>query len=292
MARKNKKINIKLSKNDFDSSLLPTTRRAQFKDILNHEYRTLLLLGMWLLIFAIPFIFLQSFSNIFIYTYLNKNGGGLTLEEAKSFELTVTIFKDILLIVTYMIFSIGLAGSIRIIRNLVYGEVIFFKNDFILGIKKYWKIALFNSFVFGLFKGSTNVLSYLVNNYGSYEYLHLLNGFAIGFFYILIIPIIYFAVSLSITYELTFLKTFTISLRFTLVNLLISLAFSSILFAMSFIYYIGILLVVDLILIISIVFICPLYILIWHLFVTSKFDKFINEKQFPAIYKKGLIKGE
>lgn len=289
---KNKKIKLALNSKDYDESLLPSTRRSQFKDVLSHEYKTLLLVGMWLLVFFVPIILLESFSNIFIYTYIEQNNTNLTPEEMKSFEMTITIIKESALVLGFMIFSIGVAGSLRIIRNLVYGEIIFFKNDFILGIKKYWKLCLLSAFVFALFKGITNILTHLVNNYASYSYLYILSGFAIGFFYILIVPMIFFYISLSITYDLTFVKCLAISIKFALANLLIAIAFSGVLFALTFIWYIGILLVVDLILIISIFFIAPIYILLWHLYVTSRFDKYINEKQFPSVFKKGLRKGE
>lgn len=289
---KNKKIKLALNSKDYDESLLPSTRRSQFKDVLSHEYKTLLLVGMWLLIFFVPILLLESFSNIFIYTYIEQNNTNLTPEEMKSFEMMMTIIKESALVLCYIVFSVGVAGSLRIIRNLVYGEIIFFKNDFILGIKKYWKLCLLSAFVFGLFKGMTNILTYLVNNYASYGYLYILSGFAIGFFYVLIVPMIFFYVSLSITYDLTFAKCLTISIKFALANLLIAIAFSGVLFALTFIWYIGILLVVDLILIISIFFIAPIYILLWHLYVTSRFDKYINEKQFPSVFKKGLRKGE
>ena len=39
----------------------------------------------------------------------------------------------------------------------------------------------------------------------------------------------------------------------------------------------------------EITFICPPMLLIWFLFCCSVFDKFINETQFPDIYKKGLF---
>lgn len=292
MARKNKKINLKLKDKDFDEALLPSTRRSQFKDILSHEYKTILLIGMWLLVFFVPFILLQSFSNIFVYTYIEQNNSTLAPEEMESFELLATIVRESALILCYMIFSIGVAGSLRIIRNLVYGEAIFFKEDFILGIKKYWKLCLLSSFIFGLIKGSTNVISYLVNNYSNYESLYILVGIAIGVFYLFIIPIIFFYASLSITYDLKFVQCLTISIKFALANFLIAIAFSAILFALTFIWYIGILLVVDIILVVLISFIAPLYILLWHLYVTSKFDKHINKEQFPMIYKKGLRKGE
>ncbi len=292
MARKSKKVEIKLNKKDFDASTLPTTRKAQFKDILTHEFKTLLLLGMWLVIFFIPFLLVESFSNMFMYTYLEQNIVSMTEEETKSFELLFTLVKESSLVFTFMIFSIGVAGCLRIIRNLVYGEVIFFKNDFILGIKKYWKLALLCGFLFGLFKGATNILVTLVRNYGSGDYLYLFSGFTLGFFYILIVPFIFFIISLLMTYELTFAQTINASIRFTFSNLLVSLAFSGVLFALMFIWYINILLIINIILLVLMLFIGPIYILLWHLYVTSKFDKYINEKQFPTIYKKGLAKGE
>ena len=292
MARKNKKINLKLKDKDFDEALLPSTRKSQFKDILSHEYKSILLIGMWLLVFFVPLILLESFSNIFVYTYIEQNNSSLSPDEIQSFEMLVTIVKEMALVLCYMVFSIGVAGSVRIIRNFVYGEAIFFKEDFILGIKKYWKVCLLSSFIFGFLKGTNNILLYLVNNYANMNSLYILVGLAIGIFYLFIVPIIFFYMSLAVTYDLKFKQCLVIAIRFALANLLIAIIFSALLFGLTFIWYIGILLVVDIILVVSIAFISPLYILVWHLYVTSKFDRFINKEQFPEIYKKGLRKGE
>lgn len=94
MARKNKKIELKFKSVDYSTSLLPTTRRAQFKDIYSHEFKTLLLLGAWLLVFFIPFLLVENYSNIFIYTYLEQNNANLTTEEMRSFELVFTLIKE------------------------------------------------------------------------------------------------------------------------------------------------------------------------------------------------------
>ena len=145
---KNKKVKIKLSGKDYEASLLPSTRKAQFKDILTHEFKTLLLVGAWLLLFFLPILSIEIFSNIFVYTYITQNNGALTPEEKKAFEMMVTLIKEASLVFGYLIFSVGIAGSLRIIRNLVYGEVIFFKDVFITGIKKYWKLCLGVAFVF------------------------------------------------------------------------------------------------------------------------------------------------
>lgn len=289
---KNKKIDIKFKEQDYDISLLPTTRRRQFKDILSHEYKSILLLGMWLFIFFIPFILTESIASIYSYTYIMQNGASQTPEEIASFRLMVIIIKESTLVPAYMIFSLGIAGTLRIIRNLVYGEALFFKEDFVFGIKKYWKMCLLTSLVYGLLKGATNVLLHLITNYTNQTYLYIIGGFAIGIFYFLIIPIIYFTISLSITYQLSFGSLIINSVKFALSNIFITILFSLPLFGLYFIWFIGSLPISILILIVVVFFLGPLYIIVWHLFVTSKFDKFINEKQFPSIYKKGLQKGE
>ena len=289
---KNKKVKIKLSGKDYEASLLPSTRKAQFKDILTHEFKTLLLVGAWLLLFFLPILSIEIFSNIFVYTYITQNNGALTPEEKKAFEMMVTLIKEASLVFGYLVFSFGIAGSLRIIRNLVYGEVIFFKDDFITGIKKYWKLCLGAAFVFGLLQGSTEMLGYFVNSYSNESYLYIFHGFATGVFYLFVVPILFFYVSLSMTYELSFAKCLGLAIRFALSNFLVCIPFSLILFALHFIGYIGILLVVILLDIALVLLLGPFYLLLWHLYVTSRFDRYINEKQFPDVYKKGLRKGE
>ena len=50
---KNKKVS---NKKDYLESSLPKTRKEQFFDNISHRYRTLLLIGLILIVFFIPYL--------------------------------------------------------------------------------------------------------------------------------------------------------------------------------------------------------------------------------------------
>ncbi len=298
MKNKNKEKKVKMPTPDFLIEQLPSTRKKQFFDIFKNEWRTLLLIGLILVLFALPFFI----SNIFEYGFMSGTSDTLkkALEaEGKSAEEIAKVIKiqmrSIHLLFTginiicFMIFSLGLAGISRIIKCLSFGEGVIFKSDFFIGIKKYYKSFLAVGFFAGLFYFLMTYTSNMIQALSSdNQALLIVKGLTIGFYFAILVPIFLFSLAQSTLYNAPFFKNFSNSIKFIINKYYICLIFSIILYAVYLLTYIIYPLITILCFIAVIILIVPLIALAFHLFALSLFDKYINKDYYPQIYKKGL----
>ena len=111
--------------------MLPRTRKAQFGDCFKMNYIVLLKSGLLLLIFFMPLIAFSFFMD-FYYVSLLEN----SVEEVEQTKMIFHYFFNVGLIILSLIALIGVTGVIRVLRNLIWGEGMYFKSDFILGIRQ------------------------------------------------------------------------------------------------------------------------------------------------------------
>lgn len=283
---------------DFLPEQLPSTRRKQFFDIVKNEWRTLLLMGLALSLFFLPFVI----SNIAEAGYMNGSADALRaeLEQAGKTEAeiassvasqmrTIHIIFTGVNILCFMAFSVGLAGASRIVKCLCFGEGVLFKSDFFAGIKKYWKPFLLAGFFAGLFYFLVTYVSAMFaplsqGNGG----IGVASGLTIGVYYALIVPLLLFSVAQATLYELPLVKNIANSMRFLIVRYYVIIVFALIIYGVSLITLIVYPLIMILAYLAFVILLLPFFILSFHLFALDLFDKYINEDNFPQIYKKGL----
>ncbi|MGI6713863.1 MAG: hypothetical protein ACOX3K_02245 [Bacilli bacterium] len=283
---------IKHPKADFTSSLLPQTRREQFKDLFKNEWKTLLALGFILFLFALPYLVLYAFR--FFYAAFYSSAlieGGL---DERTIQFNMIIFHalfDLGTIIPYSVLSLGLAGTMRVMSNLVYGEGVLFKDDFINGIKKAWKAYLFAAIIFGLVKAVYSFGSNYLTFEGS-TLSAILNGVLVIVVYLFVVPTMMLMLELNSTYNITFINNIQASFKFTVLTLIPTGLFSIGLFFVLYLSNISQLFIIILIISILIIVIVPIYLLLWKLFIAHIFDKFINVHDYLEFYRKGLAKQE
>ncbi|MBO5363825.1 MAG: hypothetical protein J6A46_05805, partial [Clostridia bacterium] len=138
---------------DYARSTLPTNRWQLFFDIFKGNFGKLVKINLLMLLFFIPMLAVIIFSFIYrdvmsaTYPFGANLGVGYPvapdmygMSEMLTLENDATIF--LLLIITSVIASIGLAGGMYVIRNMVWTEGIFVANDFWRGVKLNFKNAL------------------------------------------------------------------------------------------------------------------------------------------------------
>lgn len=277
----------KVANKDFNKSMLPIYRKKQFFDIMKLNWKKVGILGLIIFAFAIPLILSHSiFLGYIPLYYQGLVDGGKEPIEANYACANVNFFVSLIDILFYFLIGLGIAGSLRIIRNLVFGEGVLLKEDFFKGIKMYWKPACFTTTLFGLlvsvFKG-LNVLFFFN------EAMPIVLIFIKLVFLIFVMPIMFIFVSYSIIYNDSIGKRLLNSLKFFNGKFLTNLAFIPWLilayFLIPLIQTVALKLVVEMIVFIVLI---PLFILLFHLYMTSIFDEVINKKQYPEIYRKGL----
>ena len=282
---KNKSINHEFTYQD-----LPRNRRSQFLDILKNEWKTLLMIGLWLLIGAIPYIVI--FVGRFLgYSFLlgAYQEAGLSQEEINLRLVIFNLIVDGVNVISFVALAIPLAGSSRVFKNLVYGEGILFKDDFIKGIKENVLMYIVLCFVFGVIKSGVTYLINFSNTNGNTVYL-ILSGFLLIAFYIFIVPSMALFANLKQTYQITFINAVKASIKMSIVSLLVVLLFVIPLYFAQYISFIAILFVGILLICIIFMILGPLYLLLWKLYIAYLFDKYINSTSYPDFYHKGLAK--
>ena len=100
---------------DFLVNDLPLTRRAQFFDILKHEWKSLLLIGFFLFLFSIPYLtidILHWFIKINLPAQLESNG--YTKEQIIQALQYTEMLYELLLVPATLIVIIPIAGAARL----------------------------------------------------------------------------------------------------------------------------------------------------------------------------------
>ena len=268
----------KASKIDYSKAMLPRTRKAQFLDCFRMNYIVLLKSGLMLLLFFIPLLGFSFFMDFY----------GVSLMEHAVEEQAQTAFVYYCLygagvVILSISAVIGLTGVIHVLRNLVWQEGIFFKDDFVGGIKQ---------------NAGKNVLSCMVFGvifYGAF-FIHLMFFdliialFPAILFAVVFLPIQLWMMFLNNTYESKTGSLIKNSLYFYIKTIGWSIVGTTMLLAIVALQFMPFFLIwlKYLILVLFIVFVFPIIVLIMNLYTTSRFDVYINKENYPDYFMRGL----
>ena len=284
------KKKYKVAKSDFTIGQLPKNRKEVFFDCLKVRYDLFLKIGLVLFIFGLPIIiilFSHYFLNLNVYHQFDEG----IIDENTYYNLIIAYrnIKNVLLLAGLIIFSIGIAGVMRVIRLLIWYEGITFSYDFYLGIKQNIKHV---SLLFLLF-GIINFLNGLsLNEAINHQLFIFIENLPLSISIVLLLPIGLLVLSQItiyadkfftylrngfILYLLTFLKTIIIIIGL----------FSPMLLLLFNIIFVKIIVVLFLFIIYL-----PIGLVIWQLYSCSIFDKYINQKNYPHLVNKGILNKE
>lgn len=279
------KKKLKSAPIDFDAQMLPHNRREVFFDCLKMRYSVFVWAGLMLLLFALPILMLMLFRDAQVVGLYSAFASGSIAEKELSATLAnyrVAFTASLLLLLP--IFAVGLAGVIRVLRQLIWGEGIYFAGDFKDGLKENAARYIFIFAVAAVF-----ILGYAVlESYFSYS------GNAVRYIIFAVIFIMIFPAGLYIT---TMTAVYNIKLWACIKNSFIlyirtfpvSALFAALLLGAYFgLIFIPIPLVKYAVLLLLIVFVLPLYLTLWLLYSCYTFDRFINRKSFPEYIDKGV----
>lgn len=268
----------KVSQIDYSKAMLPRTRKAQFGDCFKMNYSVLLKCGLMLLVFFTPLVGFSFFMDFYYVSLMSH-----TAEEVKQ---TILVYKWILnggLILTSYIALLGFSGVIHVLRNLIWGEGIFFKEDFAEGIKQNaGKNTLF-AVIFSIFYAGAYVV------YSLFPTL-IVSWFGLILFALVFLPIYFWIMFLNNTYDSKFGQLLKNSLFFyartigwSLVGILMPLVLLGLYFIPFYLVWLK-----YIILVLFIVFVFPIIVLIMNLYATSRFDVYINKENYPDYFMRGL----
>ena len=265
---------------------LPVNRKQLFKDILRNRFRTLFLVGAMLFLFVLPLIAVSLLNDLTLVSFFadtNNYVGGALTEGGQALYRSIVINYSLFFSGCLLIFSVGLAGVSRVIRQLCWGEGIQFFDSFGKGIKQNVLRYLVLTIVIDIIFISATLLFVVVGQIWAVVLVAAIGG-------LVLLPIIIFCFGYSAIYQNPLPKAFANSAILTIKNYPIALLLaivSLIPFAINLLPY-GLSIIKTTLLCVIAIFIIPLLLLLGGLMLNSIFDKDINEKNHKEIYRKGL----
>ena len=274
----------KFASNDFLESSLPQTRRSQFFDILKNNF--------WL-IFKLGLILLGFFSLLIIKNYLldflnisttNAVREGFLEETEGTFWIKIAyIVSNAIDLILYPIIFIGIAGTLRVLRQLVFGEGMMFSYLFKKGIKDNIKQYMLFGFIAALMK-------FAISLFAAFYGLNSLTIALLVIFMSIFVPIFIISLYYGLLYKNSVPLTFRNSAFVYFKSFLPTLAFVISIFlpVMLIEFLLSWLVIKQLIYAILVIIPLPIILLIGTQLYFNTFDKVINITEFPELLRKGL----
>ena len=268
-------------KQDFNDNSFPVTRIELFKKIFLSRIGKLLLVNILCFMFFVPLLTWD------LFTTLYKSN----IEDISSLTNFVITIESPIKIVTYVVAFLGLAGEIYYIRKLSWSEPVRIFNTFFKGIKQSYKqfivFGILFSILICLFELAFNTLMFV-----SYEPLYMILFMALLFIgLILFLCVISYCLTMSSMYYLNVFSIIKSSFLLTIKNILLNVLFCLITYGIFltilmcgnvYLYFVGVFLLG---------FIGFSYsTLVWVIYTNRSYDAYINLKQYPEFFRKGLRK--
>ncbi len=157
---------------DYARSTLPTNRWSLFFDIFKGRFSKLVIINLLMILFCLPLIILYFMR----MAYISAQGAIMPFSGwmgigypstpdivglPQQIMVSTNLLFGALMIAASIIASVGIAGGIYVIRNLVWTEGVFVANDFWRGIKINFIVILQSTIFYGvLLYGFTLSISY------------------------------------------------------------------------------------------------------------------------------------
>lgn len=271
----------KTAKADFEASMLPSTRREVFFDVVKLHFPKLVVCGVISLLFTLPFLF----------TAMARDGLQATLyqgslsgdQDGETALVYLTTYQNVIALVEipcFLLLSVGLAGLARVVKRFAWEEPVRVGGDFVKGIAQNWKHYLLLGLLTGLAQFACRYAAQL--SAGAWGILPaLLLALALG-------PVAAFLTVTIAVYDLRFSGHTRYALllygrnapKTLLAAGLCFLPFVPQLLPNVYCHTIG-RLVSGLMI--------PLVMLAWFLFAFSCLDRDINREQYPELVDRGLL---
>ena len=268
----------KVSRVDYSKSMLPRKRREQFIDVFKMNYMVILKCGLMLLLFFAPLLAFSVFGDFYFMSLIDNS-----TEDVEQTKMLFHWLFNLGMILFSLIAVLGFSGVIRVLRNLIWGEGIYFRDDFAEGIKQ----NAGKNIIFALIFGGLYALAYFI--YSLFPET-LISAFGLLMFALIFLPIFFWILFLNNTYSSSFgallrngLFFYVKTIGWSLLSMVVMLLLVGTIFIPMDLIWVKYAIIV-----MVIVFLYPIFLLIITLYVTSKFDAYINKDNYPDYYLRGL----
>lgn len=269
---------------------LPKNRLQSFFDCILHKTSHFLLVGLTIFLFAIPLLIISGITNILVYEIkLQLAQNIITIEAANRRLFETFTASNFLLVPSFVLLFIGLAGVLHVTRRMIFQEHVSFFDDFKTGLKS-------NTLTFaliGLLLGVLYAVMMTLARSGlvmpKSTMLDITFAISIAAFVLalLMAPFMLLQTDLyNLSLKDKFKNSFLLGMRTALTTLpLLILVFSP--WLLLLINYDGVTFFIVLALLLLIA--TPLALLAIHEYGLHILDKYINKIHHPSIYRKGIF---
>ena len=270
---------------DFTNESLPKTRKKQFMYLVKTRLHKLFYINLLVLFFAIPLMLWHTLCLTYSFSF-----GEITVENIGEYIYFLIYYKSIPNVLLTILALLGIAGGLHTIRLISWGEPISLPKTFFRGIKlnlkQFSAIGLIFGIVFALYDLAVTMVSY---SSGDSPFIMGLSVCGLLVSAIFMLSIAVYMLTLCSTYNIKFataLKSgivlFVKNIFSTVKLLCITVLPSVVIFAIGNIY-------LDLIAQVILGLGGFSYsILKVSLYTNEFYDEYINIKDYPEFYRKGL----
>ena len=272
----------KYSQTEFDEYGLPHNRKEVFFDVLKNRYGVIVCCGLIMCLFTLPYFAVKVLGETVFTSVFYKFDGDMTA--AEDYAKVLRFYISLAHIPCFIIMALALAGVVKVIRQLIWAEALFFETDFFSGIKQNGLHYALTFALYGVIKSLDYLL--LTVNVSTPFVLYLPTGVIIVF----IVPLLMTALSQTAVYSVTYPRLISNSFKLYVKNIPVNLLFVIILIIGLLTDFITITLLKYAVIFIEILLLLTPYIMARMLFDFSVFDKYINARNYPELVDKGLIR--
>ncbi len=282
----------KTAQKDFNSDMLPHNRKQVFKDVFKLHYKTFFACGLLVFLFMLP-LHLTALWEAIVKAQISASlGNNPTDEQFFNAVMSIVSFSNmrgLIDVAGFVVLFVGLSGLARVVKKYAFEENVYFRYDFVEGIKENWLQYTMLGIMVGILKfvcTYINNTATLASGSGEiYSYLGLMPAILFSIF--LVPPAMYAAVNMSV-YQNSFRQNVKIGFALYAKRLwktILAVICCAVPFVVQMIPNLICLIVGR---IISSV-VLPLVMLGWWLFAYNGLDELINPKFAPDLVGKGTV---
>ncbi len=279
----------KAAKEDFTHEQMPHNRKEVFVDVLKLHWKDFLLMGLLVLAFSLPIHYVGLFREIRTdmlmagYEAASEEARLEIIQQVRFLHNTCTLWE----IPCLLLLSVCLSGLLRVIRQYGWEENVYFRSDFVVGIRQNVKQSLVLALLVG-------VVSFLVQWCANASVMQE-NAFAamvmsapLMLAVLCGIPVASYAAAVISVYNSHLLQKLSVGLLLTAKNPVKTLGALLVCVLPLALYLIpGILLHVVVRILYSVLL--PMIMLGWFLFASDRLDIHVYPDCYPQLIGRGII---
>lgn len=271
--------------------MLPKNRKEVFFDVVKNNWGRFLLYGCLVLLISLPLQVSAVLGDLYQMQLSSMlDAGQITSQEAVLLASSSDNTLALTGILCWVIFAIGLSGLAHIMRQHAWEESVYFRYEYIKGIRQNAGSFILLGLLTGLVRFACgwfhNVI--LLNGGNAYYYAGYLP--AAWAAVLLLPPAAYLAVCIPI-YSVKFYQNVKTAFMLYFKNLfktVLAVALCGAVFLLQLIpgFY------VQIVCRVAICFALPFILLAWFLFTYDRLDETVNPKWYPFLVGRGVYQGE